>query len=203
MAKGLKRRGAGALGSVAPTASPGQSDIAALVAAMPDLDLAGLSLCWRNHLGGTVPAHLPRWLLIRVLGYRIQAATHGDLDRATLLKLKRESGGAAEGPTVSPFAVRAPATREGADLRPGALLAREWRGKLERVTALEQGFAWNGKTYGSLSQVAKAITGTNWNGHRFFGLRSAALAIGRTATSKSRERQASRVCCGPVPEAPR
>jgi hypothetical protein len=83
------------------------------------------------------------------------------------------------------------------------MLTREWRGELERVTALEQGFAWNGKTYGSLSQVAKAITGTNWNGHRFFGLRSAALAIGRTATSKSRERRASRVCCGPVPEAPR
>jgi hypothetical protein len=35
---------------------------------------------------------------------------------------------------------------------------------------LEEGFAWQGTTYGSLSQVAKAITGTNWNGHRFFGL---------------------------------
>jgi hypothetical protein len=38
---------------------------------------------------------------------------------------------------------------------------------------LERGFAWNGETYGSLSQVAKAMTGTNWNGHRFFGLRTA------------------------------
>ena len=36
---------------------------------------------------------------------------------------------------------------------------------------LEQGFAWNGQTFGSLSQIAKAMTGTNWNGHRFFGLR--------------------------------
>ncbi len=61
------------------------------------------------------------------------------------------------------------------------MLAREWRGKLERVTVLEEGFAWNGKTFGSLSQVAKAITGTSWNGHRFFGLRS-----GPPATSKSR-----------------
>ena len=34
---------------------------------------------------------------------------------------------------------------------------------------LEQGFAWNGQTFGSLSQIAKAMTGTNWNGHRFFG----------------------------------
>jgi hypothetical protein len=37
---------------------------------------------------------------------------------------------------------------------------------------LDKGFAWNGRTFGSLSQVAKAITGASWNGHRFFGLRS-------------------------------
>jgi Protein of unknown function (DUF2924) len=36
---------------------------------------------------------------------------------------------------------------------------------------LADGFAWNGKTYFSLSQVAFAITGTRWNGPRFFGLR--------------------------------
>ena len=44
--------------------------------------------------------------------------------------------------------------------------------KLERVTVLEKGFAWNGKSYASLSQIAKAMTGTAWNGHRFFGLRT-------------------------------
>jgi hypothetical protein len=32
------------------------------------------------------------------------------------------------------------------------------------------GFAWNGKTYRSLSKVAFAITGTHWNGPRFFGV---------------------------------
>jgi Protein of unknown function (DUF2924) len=52
-------------------------------------------------------------------------------------------------------------------------LVREWKGKLERVTVLEKGFAWNGKSYSSLSQIAKAVTGTAWNGHRFFGLRTA------------------------------
>jgi hypothetical protein len=45
-------------------------------------------------------------------------------------------------------------------------LVREWKGKLERVTVLEKGFAWNGKSYSSLSQIAKAMTGTAWNGHR-------------------------------------
>jgi hypothetical protein len=56
-------------------------------------------------------------------------------------------------------------------LKAGALLVREWNGKLERVMILEDGFAWNGQTFGSLSQIAKAMTGTTWNGHRFFGLR--------------------------------
>ena len=58
-----------------------------------------------------------------------------------------------------------------ADVRPGTSLRREWNGHMQRVTVLAEGFAWNGKTYPSLSQVAFAITGTRWNGPRFFGLR--------------------------------
>jgi hypothetical protein len=53
-------------------------------------------------------------------------------------------------------------------LKPGALLTREWQGRIERVMTLGDGFAWNGKTYASLSAVAFAITGVKWNGHRFF-----------------------------------
>jgi hypothetical protein len=56
-------------------------------------------------------------------------------------------------------------------LKPGALLIREWQGRLERVTVVDDGFAWNGTTYASLSAAAFAITGTKWNGHRFFGVR--------------------------------
>ena len=47
------------------------------------------------------------------------------------------------------------------------------RGDRAHVMILDKGFAWNGETYGSLSQVAKAMTGTSWNGHRFFGLQRA------------------------------
>ena len=150
-----------------------RNDIAGLVAELPDLDAAQLSVRWRNHLGGAVPAHLPRWLLARVLAYRLQAAAHGDLDRATL-RLLRASGGGSEG--SEPFTAREPTTRDGASLKPGGMLVREWKGQMQHVMVLDVGFAWNGATYTSLSQVAKAITGTNWNGHRFFGLRKAADA---------------------------
>jgi hypothetical protein len=42
---------------------------------------------------------------------------------------------------------------------------------MHRVAVLADGFAWNGKTYPSLSKIAFAITGTRWNGPKFFGLR--------------------------------
>jgi hypothetical protein len=58
-----------------------------------------------------------------------------------------------------------------ADLRPGTVLEREWNRHVQRVAVLADGFAWNGKTYPSLSKVAVAITGTRWSGPRFFGLR--------------------------------
>ncbi len=35
-----------------------------------------------------------------------------------------------------------------------------------------EGFAYDGKTYTNLSEIAVLITGTRWNGPRFFGLRT-------------------------------
>ena len=96
----------------------------------------------------------------------------GDLDKATLRMLRQAKGDGDES-IHRPFASREAATKDGVNLKAGALLVREWNGALQRVTVLERGFAWNGKTYGSLSQIAKAMTGTSWNGHRFFGLRPA------------------------------
>lgn len=144
----------------------------AIVLSLADLDAVQLCLQWRNHLGGKAPTHLPRWLLLRVLAYRLQAAALGDLDKATARSIRALQRDAIDS-AGSPFKTRRPRLRDGTGLNPGALLVREWRGKLEKVMVLDKGFAWNGQTYASLSQIAKAITGTSWNGHRFFGLRSA------------------------------
>jgi hypothetical protein len=142
------------------------------ISGLTDLDANGLCLQWRNHLGGSPPAHLPRWLLLRILAYRIQAIALGGLNKETLRVLRQPNGQRLEASDARPFQTRRPTTRDGASLRAGALLVREWNGQLEHVMVLEEGFAWNGETYGSLSQIAKAMTGTNWNGHRFFGLRT-------------------------------
>ncbi len=138
------------------------------IADLEDLPLEALVLAWRNHLGGSPPRHLPRWLMARVLAYRLQAQVHGDLSPATLRLIR---GRGERGPSGSkPFQTRSAALRQGGVLRPGSVLMREWQGRLEQVTVLDQGFAWQGRSYLSLSAVAKAITGTSWNGHRFFGL---------------------------------
>jgi hypothetical protein len=95
----------------------------------------------------------------------------------------------------SPLKKREPRTWDGIGLNPGALLVREWKGKLERVMVLDKGFAWNGQTFGSLSQVAKAVTGTSWNGHRFFGLgpvkdQNSGGIAGRPNADQNRRRRA-------------
>jgi hypothetical protein len=161
--------------------------LATVLAGLEGLELEGLRRQWRNHLGGEAPAHLPRWLLLRVLGHRLQVAAFGDLDKSVRRLLRDESDGE-KGQNIAPFDRRDAQTRDGIALRPGALLVREWQGKLERVMVLEEGFAWNGKNFRSLSQIAKAMTGTNWNGHRFFALRQTkgTQVGGKSASGKRR-----------------
>ena len=57
-------------------------------------------------------------------------------------------------------------------IKSGSELVRTWNRSTYRVVVMEKGFAWEGRTYSSLSEIAFAITGTKWNGPRFFGLRS-------------------------------
>jgi len=173
-----------------PAASlPIGTSLPSIVANLEGLDRDRLRRQWRAHLGGEAPAHLSRWLLMKVLAYRLQSDAFGDLDKSIrrILRCGEENGVGAL------FDRRAPQTREGLGLKAGALLVREWNGRLERVMILEEGFAWNGQTFGSLSQIAKAMTGTNWNGHRFFGLRQgkAASAEAGADRRKSRKRTAS------------
>lgn len=160
----------------------------AVLATLEGLELEGLRRQWRNHLGGEAPMHLPRWLLLKVLGHRLQVDAFVDLDKSVRRLLRDESVGESDR-NAAPFDRRDAQTRDGIALRPGAMLVREWKGKLERVMVLEEGFVWNGKSFGSLSQIAKAMTGTNWNGHRFFGLRQtkATSIAGKPSASPRRK----------------
>ena len=135
------------------------------IARLRDLDIAVLRSRWHVMFGRRPPPHLPRHLLFRILAYRLQADRLGDLDDASRRLLDRSGSPEKAGQNAANL------VRSIADVWPGTSLSREWNGHMQRVTVLTDGFAWNGKTYPSLSKVAFAITGTRWNGPRFFGLR--------------------------------
>jgi len=132
------------------------------VALLRDLDVGELRARWQTLFRRRPPPHLPRHLLFRALAYRIQADRLGELDGESQRLLDRSE---------SPETAGRRAVDRTADLRPGTVLGREWNGQMHQVSVLADGFAWNGKTYPSLSKVAFAITGTRWNGPKFFGLR--------------------------------
>jgi hypothetical protein len=146
-------------------AMPDQMTIDVEIARLRDLDVSDLRARWQTAFGKRPPPHLPRHLLFRMLAYSMQADLLGDLDGDS----KRLLDGAASPEAASKRAIEA--SQVTVVVRPGIILAREWQGRMHRVAVLSDGFAWNGKTYASLSKVAFVITGTRWNGPRFFGLR--------------------------------
>ena len=172
-----------AVGSVWTEAPLTAVGLEAELAGLGQLSLDDLRLRWRNHWGRLAPARLSRGLFVHVMAYRIQAEAFGDLDRKTVRMLERLADDAADRSASNRSSTpdsdaglksEVSSVRAASDplvLKPGALLIREWQGRIERVMVVKGGFAWNGATYTSLSAAAFAITGTKWNGHRFFGVR--------------------------------
>jgi hypothetical protein len=104
-------------------------------------------------------------LLRRSIAHRIQEKAYGGLPPATRRLLDQ-------------LVKAAMAKRNGRlelprRIKPGSELVRTWRGKSYRVVVMADGFAYDGKRFASLSEIATEITGTKWNGPRFFGLRPA------------------------------
>jgi hypothetical protein len=143
-----RRRSSYRAGRYPPLPAPHPIEEAALreaVANLAALELAELRLQWRNVFGGSAPMHLPKPLLGRILAYRLQADALGDLPDAVRRTL--EGFGARSSPTGGQAGGNDSLRRR---IKPGSILVREWDGRLHSVMALEQGFAWDGKTYRSL-----------------------------------------------------
>ena len=125
---------------------------------MPIVELRAL---WRAKLKSDPPKAFGPDLLRRSIAQKIQEKAYGGLDPATarLLNQLIAQHVKTPGKIVLPRRIKA-----------GAILVRQWKGESHRVTVLDGGFAYEGKTYESLSEIARLITGTRWNGPRFFGL---------------------------------
>ena len=120
--------------------------------------------------------------LFKRLAWRIQSQAEGSLsDRA-----RQRAAELARDADIRMTMPRTPPTTPGAAQRvvaaptggrqrlpmPGAILTRQYRGRLIQVTVLPKGFDYEGQVYRSLSAVAQVVTGSHWNGHLFFGLKN-------------------------------
>lgn len=118
---------------------------------------------WAKVYRANAPRHVSRDLLLRGIAYRLQERMYGGLRPSTLKRLRKIAAGLEDEPESPPL--------QAAALKPGVRLLREWKGETHIVEVLPKGFAWQGRTYRSLSAIARAITGTQWSGPDFFGLR--------------------------------
>src|SRR4051812_10151626 len=106
------------------------------IAALGELDPHDLRVRWRKLFRKPAPPHLPKYLLFRIIAYRIQATAFGDLDRETIRlldRLGREHAAERDAKALVPAASDKPS------IKPGTLLVREHEGVLDRVSLLEKG----------------------------------------------------------------
>jgi len=133
-------------------------ELDAELALLPQLTCPQLRQRWVEVTG--MPAPRVKHALLRMaLAFELRASVYGGLSRRTGERLAQKSSAQA--------ASRDRTTK----------LVREWKGILHTVLVTEDGTVqWNGKTWGSLSEVSRAITGTRWSGPAFFGLRKRSAA---------------------------
>lgn len=151
------------------------------VAAMERMTVDQLRAKYAEIFGEPTNGRHKQWLIKRTI-WRLQANEEGDLSeraRRRAMELANDADirmmtprerrpmedAAARTKTV------ATQVRASTDLLPGTLLTREYKGRTIRVTALEDGFEFEGDRYKSLTAVTQAVTGKHWNGFHFFGLR--------------------------------
>lgn len=133
---------------------------------LPTTPIADLRIRYRELFRAEPPKAFGPDLLRRCIACRIQEHAYGGLSKETrrlLDRLVKEYWARPNGKITLPRHIKS-----------GSVIVREWQGVTHRVMVLEDGFAWQGKTWSSLSEIARDITGTRWNGPRFFGLRAAA-----------------------------
>jgi hypothetical protein len=132
---------------------------------LPTMPIAGLRQRYRELFRTEPPKAFGPDLLRRSIAHRIQERAYGGLPASTKRLLDQLVKAAMAKPNG-----RLELPRR---IKPGSELVRTWKRKTYRVMVMADGFAHDGKTFASLSEIASEITGTRWNGPRFFGLRSA------------------------------
>lgn len=131
---------------------------------LPSVPIADLRVRYHELFRAEPPKAFGPDLLRRSIAHRIQERAYGGLSKETrrlLDHLVRAARAKPGGRIELPRRIKA-----------GSELVRRWKGRSYRVMVMADGFAYGGKSFTNLSEIATEITGTRWNGPRFFGLRS-------------------------------
>jgi DUF2924 family protein len=146
------------------------------VAALQRLTIGQLRQRFAELFGEATAASNRTWLVKRIV-WRLQALAEGDLSeraRQRAAELARDADLRLNPPrsktTIAtlPEPATAPAPIDQRLPPPGTILTRPYKGQQLHVQVLNEGFAYAGNVYPSLSAVAKAITGSHCNGYHFF-----------------------------------
>ena len=140
-----------------------EPDVEAELKRLPTTPIVNLRKRYRELFKTEPPPAFGPDLLRRSIAHRVQERVYGGLSREHQLLLDQLVKAARAKPNG-----RIELPRR---IKPGSELVRTWNRRTYRVVVLKDGFAWEGRTYKSLSEIASEITGTKWNGPRFFGLR--------------------------------
>ena len=140
-----------------------EAELKAYLDHLSELGAPDLRAEWTKIYERPAPRRISRDLLLRGIVYRIQEQVYGGLKPATIKKLRQIAAAAKEGRELPAAPKR--------ELQSGARLLREWDGRTHIVEVVADGYAWQGKTYRSLTKITRLITGTSWSGPKFFGLR--------------------------------
>jgi hypothetical protein len=148
------------------------ADIESELAALSEAPIRELRDRWRALFRTEPPAAFGPDLLRRSIAHRLQERRYGGLSPVVQRQLNQIIKAMADKPSG-----RIELPRR---IKAGAVLVRTWKDKSHRVMVLDTGFAYDGRVYPSLSEIARQITGTRWNGPKFFGLRTTKAASAAT-----------------------
>lgn len=127
------------------------------VMALQNKSLSELDKMWLKMFDHS-PAFRTKQYMMSKIAYRIQELAYGGIDSSTEQKLNA--------------GIREFNKSKAKKYKPmvGTKIVKEYKKKIYEVLVTEEGFAYAGAVYGSLSAVAQKITGTKWNGLKFFDI---------------------------------
>ncbi|MDE1901043.1 MAG: DUF2924 domain-containing protein [Alphaproteobacteria bacterium] len=140
------------------------NDVLAQITALQTAPFTQLRKLWRELYKAELPERPNRTWAINQLTYRIQElAWDGEtgtleqrLEAIANTRIRKNLNGKRRNVIQRPLV--------------GTRLSRVYRGIEYQVTVLNDGFAFDGRKYQSLSRIAQIITGKTWSGPAFFGL---------------------------------